>query len=111
MQMLASEVRDVYPMYIDPRHIQLMVNCMFFKRTPLSITRYGHRAMPIGPINHSIFETPFESWIQATLTKTVDSAVSLEGSTVFGQVGRFGSMMSQVVPIWGSASPKPHAHE
>jgi DNA-directed RNA polymerase II subunit RPB1 len=107
MQMLFNEVKDVYPMYIDPRHIHLMVNCMFFKRIPLSITRYGHRAMPIGPINHSIFETPFESWIQATMTKTVDSAVSLEGSTVFGQIGRFGSMMSQVVPLWSSGGLHP----
>ncbi len=100
MNMLTDEVKGIYPMYIDPRHIKLMVECMFFRKMPLAITRYGHKAMPIGPINHSIFETPFDAWLQATLANTTDSAVSLEASTVFGQIGRFGSMMSEVVPVF-----------
>lgn len=93
-QLLKNEIDNVMKfsgIYINNKHINLLVDYMTLKGDLLSIDRHGVRSSESGPLAKTSFEESDEHFIKSTLFNLGDPMKSLTSNLILGQTGKFGT--------------------
>ena len=84
--------------YINPRHIQLLVDYICHTGTMTAISRHGI-TRDVGPIANSSFETPIDNLTHSSVFNEIDDMKSIASNIMFGKEGSFGSNSSEMIKI------------
>lgn len=93
-QLLKNEINNVMKfsgIYINDKHLNLLVDFMTLKGELISIDRHGVRISDSGPLAKSSFEESDEHFIKSSIFNVNDSMKSLTSNLIMGQVGKFGT--------------------
>ena len=93
-QFLFEEFIDVVSSdgtFINPAHIQLLVDAMVFSGTIISISRYGARKMEGGAISNASFEQSLETLTRAGLKGETELINGVSASILLGKMPRVGT--------------------
>lgn len=96
--LLFKLIKDIFPMYIDPRHFHLLVDIMLHKAIPLSANRFGVNRLNIGVLNKIIFETPMELLRNAAIGRISDDTRGVNASSFFNTIPAIGTGLCNVIP-------------
>lgn len=98
-QLLKNEINNVMKfsgIYINDKHLNLLVDFMTLKGELISIDRHGVRISDSGPLAKSSFEESDEHFIKSSIFNVNDSMKSLTSNLIMGQVGKFGTGICDV---------------
>lgn len=93
-QFLMEEFTDVVSSdgtFVNPAHIQLLVDAMVFYGTIISISRYGARKMESGAISNASFEQSLETLTGAGLKGESETINGVSASILLGKMPRVGT--------------------
>ena len=82
--------------YINDKHLNLLVDLISLKGTLRSIDRHGVRASDKGPLAKCSFEESDEHFIKSSIFNLNDPMKSLTANLIMGQVGKFGTGICEV---------------
>lgn len=98
-QLLKNEINNVMKfsgIYINDKHLNLLVDFMTLKGELISIDRHGVRISDSGPLAKSSFEESDEHFIKSSIFNVNDSMKSLTSNLIMGQVGKFGTGICEI---------------
>lgn len=98
-QLLKNEINNVMKfsgIYINDKHLNLLVDFMTLKGELISIDRHGVRISDSGPLAKSSFEESDEHFIKSSIFNVSDSMKSLTSNLIMGQVGNFGTGICEI---------------
>lgn len=93
-QLLKDEINNVMKfsgIYINDKHLNLLVDTITLKGTLISINRHGVKLSDSGPLAKSSFEESDEHFIKSSLFNLKDNMKSLTANLIMGQPGNFGT--------------------
>jgi len=91
--------------YINPRHIQLLVDSMTDGGDITSVNRTGISRKE-GPVKKIMFEQPVDNTVEAAAFTEMDDLLSVASSIMYGKLARSGTGMVNVQPK-GRVSVRP----
>jgi DNA-directed RNA polymerase II subunit RPB1 len=97
--LLKNEINNVLKfsgIYINDKHLNLLVDLITIKGTLVSIDRHGVRISDSGPLAKCSFEESDEHFIKSSLFNLNDQMKSLTSNLIMGQVGKFGTGICEV---------------
>lgn len=77
--------------YINPRHIELLVDSMTVSGTLTSVRRDGINRKYAGPVAKIVFERPIDNAVRASVFGEADNLSGISSCVAFGKVGRSGT--------------------
>lgn len=77
--------------YIDPRHIQLLVDSMLYTGNILSISRYGMEKEQFGTLTKASFEQSMKHFINASVYNEIDDVNGVSSSIICGNPVKIGT--------------------
>jgi len=83
--------------YINRVHVELLVDCMLYTGSIVSVSRYGLDAAHFSVLARSSFEESMEHFIKAAVNGEVDNTTSISSSIICGKVPRTGSGMCDLL--------------
>ena len=83
--------------YINRVHVELLVDCMLYTGSIVSVSRYGLDAEHFSVLSRSSFEESMEHFIKAAVNGEIDNARSISSSIICGKVPRTGSGMCDLL--------------
>lgn len=83
--------------YINRVHVELLVDCMLYTGTIVSVSRYGLDANHFSVLSRSSFEESMEHFIKAAVNGELDNTKSISSSIICGKVSRTGSGMCDLL--------------
>lgn len=99
-QVLFDEINSVIQnngIYINYRHIDLLVDLMTNKGNIMSIDRHGVNKSECGPLAKSSFEETDDQLIKAGVFSQSDDRQSITFNLILGQKGKFGTGMPDLI--------------
>ena len=96
---LKDEINNVLKfsgIYINDKHLNLLVDLITIKGTLVSIDRHGVRISDSGPLAKCSFEESDEHFIKSSIFNLNDQMKSLTSNLIMGQVGKFGTGICEV---------------
>lgn len=97
--LLKNEINNVLKfsgIYINDKHLNLLVDLITIKGTLVSIDRHGVRISDSGPLAKCSFEESDEHFIKSSIFNLNDQMKSLTSNLIMGQVGKFGTGICEV---------------
>ena len=97
--LLKDEINNVLKfsgIYINDKHLNLLVDLITIKGTLVSIDRHGVRISDSGPLAKCSFEESDEHFIKSSIFNLNDQMKSLTSNLIMGQVGKFGTGICEV---------------
>ena len=82
--------------YINPSHIQLLVDIMTYSGTILSISRYGMKLEQTGPIAKASFEESLDNFLKAAFFGVKDNTNGISASILCGKNSNIGTGMCEL---------------
>jgi DNA-directed RNA polymerase II subunit RPB1 len=82
--------------YIDPRHIELLVDTMLFTGSIKSVNRYGIDR-DVGPMAKASFEEGLDNFIKASIYTETDDMKGSTASLMTGKKGNFGTGLNVMI--------------
>jgi DNA-directed RNA polymerase subunit A" len=83
--------------YINSRHIELLVDVITHRVFLMSMDRHGVKKANIGPLSRASFEESIEQLSKAAIFSQLDELEGVTPNVMIGQIGNFGTGMSEVV--------------
>ena len=83
--------------YINRVHVELLVDCMLYTGSIVSVSRYGLDAEHFSVLSRSSFEESMEHFIKAAVNGEIDNVKSISSSIICGKVPRTGSGMCDLL--------------
>jgi DNA-directed RNA polymerase II subunit RPB1 len=83
--------------YINDRHLNILVDVMTNKGYIMSIDRHGINRSERGPLARSSFEETTDQLVKAGVYSQVDNMVSVTANIMTGQKAKFGTHMSSII--------------
>lgn len=99
-QLLKNEIADVMTdsgIYINDKHLNLLVDSMTAKGGLISMDRHGISKSDTGVLTKTSFEEPHDHLVNASVFNTVDNMKSLTANLIMGQIGKFGTGMCDLI--------------
>lgn len=99
-ELLKSEVLGVLNssgIYVNARHIELLVDSMTCKGGLISMDRHGINKTDAGTLAKASFEEPHEHFVKGALFNQSDDMKSITSNIIMGQIAKFGTGICQVV--------------
>jgi hypothetical protein len=99
-QLLKNEINGVMSnsgIYLNDKHLNLLCDLMTIKGSLISMDRHGIVKLDNGPLQKASFEEPHEHFMKSCIFNTTDHMKSLVSNLMFGQVGKYGTGMVDVV--------------
>jgi DNA-directed RNA polymerase II subunit RPB1 len=97
---LFEEIKQVIGdsgIYINDRHLNILVDVMTNKGYIMSIDRHGINRSERGPLARSSFEETTDQLVKAGVYSQVDNMVSVTANIMTGQKAKFGTHMSSII--------------
>ncbi len=97
---LFEEIKQVIGdsgIYINDRHLNILVDVMTNKGYIMSIDRHGINRSETGPLARSSFEETTDQLVKAGIYSQVDNMVSVTANIMTGQKAKFGTHMSSII--------------
>jgi DNA-directed RNA polymerase II subunit RPB1 len=97
---LFEEIKQVIGdsgIYINDRHLNILVDVMTNKGYIMSIDRHGINRSERGPLVRSSFEETTDQLVKAGVYSQVDNMVSVTANIMTGQKAKFGTHMSSII--------------
>ena len=97
---LFEEIKQVIGdsgIYINDRHLNILVDVMTNKGYIMSIDRHGINRSERGPLARSSFEETTDQLVKAGVYSQVDNMVSVTANIMTGQKAKFGTHMSSMI--------------
>jgi DNA-directed RNA polymerase II subunit RPB1 len=83
--------------YINSRHIEVLVDLITHRVFLMSMDRHGIKKADIGPLSRASFEESVEQLAKAAIFSQYDNLAGVTPNIMIGQIGTFGTGMSEVV--------------
>lgn len=99
-QILYDEINEVIQnngIYINSRHMELLVDLMTNKGQIMSIDRHGVNRSESGPLAKGSFEETDDQLIKAGVFSQLDDRNSITFNLILGQKGKFGTGMANLI--------------
>lgn len=113
-QALFNEISDVIKyadLYVNYRHLALLVDTMTTKGYLLSIDRHGINRVDIGPLAKSSFEETNDMIIKAGIFSELDKINGVSANIMIGQIPEAGTGMTDILidegKLLGNIVPQP----
>jgi len=81
---------------VEMRHIELLVDCMTHRGTPIPITRHGWRHSSLGPLSKSSFKESARMLTLAGAYSQFDNMEGVSSNIMAGQIARAGTGFNDV---------------
>ena len=97
---LFEEIKNVIGdsgIYINDRHLNILVDVMTNKGYIMSIDRHGINRSETGPLARSSFEETTDQLVKAGVYSQVDNMISVTANIMTGQKAKFGTHMSSMI--------------
>ena len=97
---LFKEIKNVIEdsgIYINSRHLDILVDVMTNKGYIMSIDRHGINRSDRGPLARSSFEETTDQLVKAGIYSQIDNMVSVTANIMTGQKARFGTNMASLI--------------
>ena len=97
---LFKEIKNVIGdsgIYINSRHLDILVDVMTNKGYIMSIDRHGINRSDTGPLARSSFEETTDQLVKAGIYSQIDNMVSVTANIMTGQKARFGTNMASLI--------------
>ena len=97
---LFKEIKNVIGdsgIYINSRHLDILVDIMTNKGYIMSIDRHGINRSDTGPLARSSFEETTDQLVKAGIYSQIDNMVSVTANIMTGQKARFGTNMASLI--------------
>lgn len=99
-ELLKNEITNIIKhngIYINKRHIGLLVNLMTYKGFLNSIDRHGMNKADAGPLTKMSFEEAESQLSAACVSNQEDMMNSITSNLIMGQVGKYGTGFAEVI--------------
>lgn len=99
-ELLKNEITSIVKhngIYINKRHIGLLVNLMTYKGFLNSIDRHGMNKADAGPLTKMSFEEAESQLSSACVSNQEDNMNSITSNLIMGQVGKYGTGFAEVI--------------
>ena len=83
--------------YINDRHLNILVDVMTNKGYIMSIDRHGINRSENGPLARSSFEETTDQLVKAGIYAQTDNMISVTANIMTGQKAKFGTNMSNLI--------------
>lgn len=84
-------VLDVYSIYVNYRHLSMLIDLMTHRGTLTSITRHGINRVESGPLRRCSFEETVEILLEAAVFSEVDHLKGITENIIMGQLCPLGT--------------------
>lgn len=84
-------VLDVYGIYVNYRHLSMLIDLMTHRGALTSITRHGINRVESGPLRRCSFEETVEILLEAAVFSEVDHLKGISENIMFGQLAPLGT--------------------
>jgi DNA-directed RNA polymerase II subunit RPB1 len=82
--------------YVNSRHLDLLVDSMTMKGGLISMDRHGINKTDAGVLSKISFEEPHEHLVKASMFNIHDNINSITSNIILGQIGKFGTGLCSV---------------
>ena len=89
-------VLDSSGIYVNSRHIDILVDHMTSKGSLISMDRHGINKGDAGPLTKASFEEPHDHFVKSSMFNISDNMKSLTSNLIMGQVGKYGTGVCSV---------------
>ena len=99
-ELLKREINGVLEfsgIYVNIRHISLLVDSMTMKGGLISMDRHGINKTDAGTLSKVSFEEPHDHFVKASMFNISDNMNSITSNIIMGQIGKFGTGICSVV--------------